>query len=100
MEAAVGPALTKGAATSIGSGLPSLSHDFDAGAGGDEVVEVDDVGIFQADAAGAGGSADEVFAVGAVDVDVAVPTGAVVGLFTVEPEDAGEDEIFFFHRVG
>ena len=45
MEVAVGPALTKGAATSIGSGLPSLSHNLDAGAGGNEVVELDDIGV-------------------------------------------------------
>ena len=35
-----------------------------------------------------------------MDVDVAVLAGAVVFLFTVEPEDAGEDQILFFHRVG
>ena len=35
-----------------------------------------------------------------MDVDVAVPTGAVVGLFAVEPEDAGEDKVLFLHRVG
>ena len=35
-----------------------------------------------------------------MDVDVAVLAGAVVGLFAVEPEDAGEDEILFLHRVG
>ena len=35
-----------------------------------------------------------------MNVDVAVFTGAVVFLFTVEPEDAGEDQILFFHWVG
>ena len=44
--------------------------------------------------------AEEVFPIGAVDVDVAVFAGSVVFLFTVEPEDAGEDQILFFHRVG
>jgi hypothetical protein len=44
--------------------------------------------------------ADEVFAVCAVDVDVTVFACFVVILFTVEPEDAGEDQILFFHRVG
>ena len=44
--------------------------------------------------------ADEVLAIGAVNVDVAVFAGAVVFLFTVEPEDAGEDQILFFHWVG
>ena len=44
--------------------------------------------------------ADEVFAVGAVNVNVAIFAGSVVLLFTVEPEDAGEDEILFFQRVG
>ena len=44
--------------------------------------------------------ADEVFTIGTVDVDVAVFTRFVVILFTVEPEDAGEDQILFFHWVG
>lgn len=35
-----------------------------------------------------------------MDVDVAVFARFVVILFTVEPEDAGEDQILFFHRVG
>ena len=35
-----------------------------------------------------------------MDVDVAVFAGAVVFLFTVEPEDSGEDQILFFHWVG
>jgi len=35
-----------------------------------------------------------------VDVDVAIFAGFVVILFTVEPEDAGEDKILFFHRFG
>ena len=37
--------------------------------------------------------ADEVLAICAVDVDVAVFAGAVVFLFTVEPEDAGEGQL-------
>ena len=35
-----------------------------------------------------------------MDVDVAVFARFVVILFTVEPEDSGEDQILFFHRVG
>ena len=35
-----------------------------------------------------------------MDVDVAIFARFVVILFTVEPEDAGEDKILFFHRVG
>ena len=35
-----------------------------------------------------------------MDVDVAVFAGPVVFLFAVEPENAGEDQILFFHRVG
>jgi len=35
-----------------------------------------------------------------VDVDVAVFARFVVSFFSVEPEDAGQDEILFFHRVG
>ena len=44
--------------------------------------------------------ADEVLAVGAVDVDVAVFAGFVVIFLSLEPEDAGEDQILFFHWVG
>ena len=44
--------------------------------------------------------ADEVFAVRTVDVDVAFFAGFVVIFLSVEPEDAGEDQILFFHRVG
>ena len=35
-----------------------------------------------------------------MDVDVAVFARFVVSFFTVEPEDAGQDEILFFHRIG
>ena len=35
-----------------------------------------------------------------MDVDVAVFAGFVVIFLSVEPEDAGEDEILFFYRVG
>ena len=35
-----------------------------------------------------------------MDIDVAVFARFVVLLFTVEPEDACQDEILFFHRVG
>jgi len=35
-----------------------------------------------------------------VDVDVAVFARFVVIFLAVEPEDAGEDKILFFHRVG
>ena len=35
-----------------------------------------------------------------MDVDVAVFAGFVVIFLSVEPEDAGEDQILFFHRVG
>ena len=35
-----------------------------------------------------------------MDVDVAVFARFVVIFFSVEPEDAGEDQILFFHRVG
>ena len=44
--------------------------------------------------------ADEVFAIGAVDVDVAVFAGAVVVFIAVEPENASEDEVLFFDGVG
>ena len=44
--------------------------------------------------------ADEVLAVGTVDVDVAVFAGFVVIFLSLEPEDAGEDQILFFHWVG
>ena len=70
-----------------------LSDDLDSGVDGSEVVEFDDVGVSQADAAGAGGLADEVFAIGAVDVDVAVFTGFIVIFLSVEPENAGENEV-------
>lgn len=35
-----------------------------------------------------------------MDVDVAIFARFVVILLSVEPEDAGQDQIFFFHRVG
>ena len=35
-----------------------------------------------------------------MDVDVAVFARFVVIFLSVEPEDAGEDQILFFHRVG
>ena len=35
-----------------------------------------------------------------MNVDVAVLAGFVVIFFSVEPEDAGEDQILFFHWVG
>ena len=35
-----------------------------------------------------------------MDVDVAVFAGAVVIFLSVEPEDAGEDQILFFHWIG
>ena len=35
-----------------------------------------------------------------MDVDVALFAGFVVIFLSVEPEDAGEDQILFFHRVG
>ena len=35
-----------------------------------------------------------------MDVDIAVFAGFVVSFFSVEPENAGEDQILFFHRVG
>jgi len=35
-----------------------------------------------------------------VDIDVAVFTGFVVIFLSVEPEDAGEDQILLLHRVG
>ncbi len=44
--------------------------------------------------------ADEVFAIGTVDVDVAVFAGAIMGFFAVEPEDASEDKVLFFDGVG
>ena len=77
-----------------------LGEDLDSGVDGGEVVEFDNVGVSQADAASAGGLADEVFAIGAVDVDVAVFAGAVMVFISVEPEDAGEDEVLFFDGVG
>ena len=77
-----------------------LGDDFDSGAGGDEVVELDDVGIAEADTARAVGCADEIFAIGAVDIDVAVLARFVVNFLSFEPENAGEDQILFFYRVG
>ena len=44
--------------------------------------------------------ADEVFAIGTVDVDVAVFTGAVMVFIAVEPKNASEDEVLFFDGVG
>ena len=44
--------------------------------------------------------ADEVFAIGTVDVDVAVFAGAVMVFIAVEPKNAGEDEVLFFDGVG
>ena len=44
--------------------------------------------------------ADEVFAIGTVDVDVAVFAGAVMVFIAVEPEDTSEDEVLFFDGVG
>ena len=44
--------------------------------------------------------ADEVFAIGTVDVDVAFFAGAVVVLIAVEPKNASEDEVLFFDGVG
>ena len=44
--------------------------------------------------------ADEVFAIGTVDVDVAVFAGAVMIFIPVEPEDASENEVLFFDGVG
>lgn len=35
-----------------------------------------------------------------MDVDVAIFARFVVIFLSVEPEDAGQDQIFFFHRVG
>ena len=35
-----------------------------------------------------------------MDVDVAIFARFVVIFLSVEPEDAGEDQILFFHRVG
>ena len=35
-----------------------------------------------------------------MDIDVAVFAGFVVIFLSVEPENAGEDQILFFHRVG
>ena len=35
-----------------------------------------------------------------MDVDVAIFARFVVIFLPVEPKDAGEDQIFFFHRVG
>ena len=66
-----------------------LGEDLDSGVDGGEVVEFDNVGVSQADATGAGGLADEVFAIGTVDVDVAVFARFVVIFLSVEPEDAG-----------
>ena len=77
-----------------------LGGDFDSGADGDEIVELGHVGIPKADTAGAGGLADEVLAIGTVDVDVAVFARFVVIFLSVEPENASEDQILFFHRIG
>ena len=78
----------------------SLDNNLYPGAGRNKIVEVDHVGVFQAYAPGAGGCADEVLAVGAMDVNVAIPAGPVMGLFAIEPEDAGEDEVLFLQWVG
>ena len=69
----------------------NLDDNLNWGADWNELVELDHIRVFQADAAGAGGSTDQILAVGAVDVDVAVLAGLVMGLFAIEPEDAGEN---------
>ena len=76
-----------------------LGDDFDSGPDRNEFVEFDDIDVAQANTAGAGGLADEVLAICAVDVDVAVFARFVVIFLSIEPEDAGEDQIFFFHWV-
>ena len=60
---------------------------------GDEIEKFGDGGVGHADAAVAGGCAERVLVIGAVDVDVAIEGVLVVGIEAVEPEDAGLDEI-------
>jgi len=77
-----------------------LSGDFDSGADGDEIVKLDNIGVAEADTACTRGLADEILAIGPVNVDVAILAGLVVRLFAFEPEDAGEDEVLFLQGVG
>lgn len=58
-----------------------------------EIEELDDILIFQANAAVAGAASDAGFVIGAVDVNVAVVGVRIVRLGAVQPEDAREHEI-------
>src|SRR5688572_19938666 len=67
-------------------------------AGAHRVVELDHLDIAQQYAAGAGGAAEAVFVIRAVDVDVALvgidfSARIVAGLKAAQPKDAGSDEI-------
>ena len=80
--------------------MQTLRHNLHPGADGDKIVELDHVGVAETNASGTRGGADEILAIGSVDVDIAILAGAVVGLFAVKPEDAGEDEVLFLDWVG
>ena len=69
-------------------------------ADGCQIEELDDGGIFHADAAVARGAADACFVIGAVDVDVAVKGVGIVRLRAMQPKDAGEHEITLSLHAG
>ncbi len=71
----------------------------DGGEDGGECKEGEHVLVFKPNAAVGGGTADEVFGVGAVKVDVALVGVGVLLVQAVEPEDAGEDGIVLFFAV-
>jgi hypothetical protein len=76
-----------------------LNEDLHSSADGDKLIELNYVGVAEANASGAGGGADEVLAIGAVDVDVAVLAGPIVGLFTVKPENSGKNEVLILSGI-
>lgn len=88
-----GQTLTR-SATVFAFGHGPLRHvDGDLGTLGDAVEEFGHVAVIHADAAVGGGLADEVFLVGAVDVDVPVEGIGVLWIKALEPQDSCEDEI-------
>ena len=64
-----------------------------------EIEEFDDIDVRHADAAVAGGGADQLFLIGAMDVDAARQRVLVFGVEAVEPEDARGDQVVFHHIV-
>lgn len=67
----------------------------DGGAGWDDGKKLGDVGVPHPHATVAGGGADPVFLVCPVDVDVALFRVPVFFVRPFQPEDAGENEVFF-----